>query len=317
MRTSKDFPTSPAGYPTTEQVAELKAKRSVDVKILWNENGGNITNADINNADVLHYDRKARMNYRGSSSLNNPKKSYAFVTGDKNCDSKKLGEVKTKKFAMFDGDSHKDWVMYASYTDATFMRNILSYHQYAKMTGLWGVKCRYVEMYLDGEYQGIYVFMDKVTQDENRVNINEDTGYIVKFDKTDMVDSYDGTSGYNEDYKRNTFITSNTGKRNISTYEQFVDQAFEIEYPEREKIAFNDDEELVNEQAWTDKVNTLKARINEFEQALSVKNYGRVREVIDSPTWADWFIMNEFCKNLDGFRASNWFIIVYKSYVLI
>jgi hypothetical protein len=182
------------------------------------------------------------MNYRGSSSLNNPKKSFAFVTGDKNCDSKKLGEVKTKKFAMFDGDSHKDWVMYASYPDATFMRNILSYHQYAKMTGLWGVKCRYVEMYLDGEYQGIYVFMDKMTQDETRINVNEDTGYIVRFDKTDMVDRFDGYSGANEDYKRCTFITSNTGKKTISTYNMQVDQAFEIEYPEREDIATFDDD---------------------------------------------------------------------------
>ena len=305
VRTSKDFPTSPAGYPTTEQVAELKAKRSVDVKILWNENGGNITNADINNADVLHYDRKARMNYRGSSSLNNPKKSYAFVTGDKNCDSKKLGEVKTKKFAMFDGDSHKDWVMYASYTDATFMRNILSYHQYAKMTGLWGVKCRYVEMYLDGEYQGIYVFMDKMTQDETRINVNEDTGYIVRFDKTDMVDRFDGYSGANEDYKRCTFITSNTGKKTISTYNMQVDQAFEIEYPERENIAtFDDDGNVTDDSAWEAKVNEVKGMFVNMENAILANDYDKLAQIIDYQTWADWFIFNEFSKNADAYRIS-------------
>ncbi|MBR2492546.1 MAG: CotH kinase family protein, partial [Paludibacteraceae bacterium] len=187
VRTAKDFPT--AGLLDNDGVAALKAKRSVDVKILWNEEGGSVKNTDINNADMLHYDRKARMNYRGSSSLRNPKKSYAFVTGDKNCDSKKLGEVKTKKFGMFGAEAQKDWVLYASYPDATYMRNILTFHQYAQMTGLWGVKCRYVELYVDGSYQGIYVFMDKITQDENRVNVNEDTGFIVKFDKTDEVDS--------------------------------------------------------------------------------------------------------------------------------
>ncbi len=305
VRTSKDFPTPPAGYPTTEQVAELKAKRSVDVKVLWNKTSGNISNTDINNSSVLHYDRKARMNYRGSSSLNNPKKSYAFVTGDKNCDSKKLGEVKTKKFAMFDGDAHKDWVMYASYTDATFMRNILSYHQYAKMTGLWGVKCRYVEMYLDGEYQGIYVFMDKITQDETRININEDTGYIVRFDKTDMVDRFDGYSGANEDYKRCTFITSNTGKKTISTYNMQVDQAFEIEYPERENIAtFDDDGNVTDDSAWEAKVNEVKGMFVNMENAILANDYDKLAQIIDYQTWADWFIFNEFSKNADAYRIS-------------
>ena len=305
VRTAKDFPTPPADYPTTEQVAELKAKRSVDVKILWNENGGNLTNNDINNASVLHYDRKARMNYRGSSSLNNPKKSFAFVTGDKNCDAKKLGEVKTKKFAMFDGDAHKDWVLYASYPDATFMRNILSYHQYAQMTGLWGVKCRYVEMYIDGEYQGIYVFMDKMTQDETRINVNEDTGYIVRFDKTDMVDRYDGYSGANEDYKRCTFITSNTGKKTIATYNMQVDQAFEIEYPEREDIAtFDDDGNVTDDTAWEKKVSDVKAMFVNMESAILANDYDKLATLIDYESWADWFIINEFTRNADAYRIS-------------
>ena len=308
VRTAKDFPT--AGYLDNDGVAALKAKRSVDVKILWNEEGGSVKNTDINNADMLHYDRKARMNYRGSSSLRNPKKSYAFVTGDKNCDSKKLGEVKTKKFGMFGAEAQKDWVLYASYPDATYMRNILTFHQYAEMTGLWGVKCRYVELYVDGSYQGIYVFMDKITQDENRVNVNEDTGFIVKFDKTDEVDSYDGTIGYNEDYKRNTFVTSNTGKRHISTYEQYVDQAFEIEYPEREDLAeFDDDGNLVDDSAWDAKVAEVKGLFTKMESAILANDYAKLATIIDYDSWADYFIMNEFSRNADAYRISCVFTI--------
>ena len=308
VRTSKDFPT--AGLLDNDGVAALKAKRSVDVKILWNEEGGSVKNTDINNADMLHYDRKARMNYRGSSSLRNPKKSYAFVTGDKNCDSKKLGEVKTKKFGMFGAEAQKDWVLYASYPDDTYMRNILTFHQYAKMTGLWGVKCRFVELYIDGSYQGIYVFMDKITQDENRVNVNEDTGFIVKFDKTDEVDSYDGTVGYNEDYKRNTFVTSNTGKRHISTYDQYVDQAFEIEYPEREDLAeFDDDGNLVDDSAWDAKVSEVKGMFTKMESAILANDYAKLATIIDYDSWADYFIMNEFSRNADAYRISCVFTI--------
>ncbi|MEE0973883.1 MAG: CotH kinase family protein, partial [Paludibacteraceae bacterium] len=308
VRTSKDFPVhdiNTQGYPNIEQVEALKAKRSVDVKILWNENGGAITQADINNADVLHYDRKARMNYRGSSSLYNPKRSYAFVSGDKNCDAKKLGEVKTKKFGMFGEAAHKDWVLYASYPDATYMRNVLSYHQYAQMTGMWGVKCRYVELYIDGEYQGIYVFMDKITQDENRVNINEDTGYIVKFDKTDIADRYAGKTGANEDFKRCTFTTANTGKTGISTYNITVDQAFEIEYPEREDIAeFDDDGNVVNDAPWNAKVAEIKGMFTNMENAILANDYAKLATLIDYDSWADWFIMNEFSRNADAYRIS-------------
>ena len=308
VRTAKDFPT--AGFLDNDGVAALKAKRSVDVKILWNEEGGSVKNTDINNADMLHYDRKARMNYRGSSSLRNPKKSYAFVTGDKNCDSKKLGEVKTKKFGMFGAEAQKDWVLYASYPDDTYMRNILTFHQYAKMTGLWGVKCRYVELYVDGSYQGIYVFMDKITQDENRVNVNEDTGFIVKFDKTDEVDSYDAYKGGNEDYKRNTFITSNTGKRHISTYDQYVDQAFEIEYPEREDLAeFDDDGNVVDDSAWEAKVSEVKGMFTKMESAILANDYAKLATIIDYDSWADYFIMNEFSRNADAYRISCVFTI--------
>ena len=312
VRTSEDFPN--VTYLDNDGVAEMKAKRSVDVKILWNEEGGAVTNADVNNADMLHYDRKGRMNYRGSSSLRNDKKSYAFVTGDKNCDPKKLGEVKTKKFGMFDEAAQKDWVLYASAPDATYMRNVLSFHQYAQMTGLWGVKCRYVELYIDGSYKGIYVFMDKITQDENRVNINEDTGYIVKFDKTDMVDSYDSYVGANEDYKRNTFITSNTGRRNISTYQQYVDQAFEIDFPEREDIAeFDDDGNLVDDSAWDAKVTEVKGMFTAMENAILANDYDKLATIIDYESWADWFIMNEFSRNADAYRISCVFTIASAS----
>ena len=305
VRTAKDFPVYPGNYPNIEQVEEFKAKRSVDVKILWNEDGGAVTNADVNNADMLHYDRKARMNYRGSSSLYNPKRSYAFVSGDKNCDSKKLGEVKTKKFGMFGTAAQKDWVLYASYPDATYMRNLLTYHQYSQMTGLWGAKCRYVELYIDGSYQGIYVFMDKITQDENRVNVNEDTGYIVKFDKTDIADRYSGKEGANEDYKRNTFTTSNTGRTGISTYNITVDQAFEIEYPEREDIAeFDDDGNVTNDAPWEAKVAEIKGIFENMEKAILANDYTTLATIIDYDSWADYFIMNEFSRNADAYRIS-------------
>jgi hypothetical protein len=152
--------------------------------------------------------------------------------------------------------------------------------------------------------------MDKITQDENRVNVNEDTGFIVKFDKTDEVDSYDAYEGGNEDYKRNTFITSNTGRRHIRTYEQYVDQAFEIEYPEREDIAeFDDDGNVVNDAPWEAKVAEVKGMFTDMENAILANDYDKLATIIDYESWADWFIINEFSRNADAYRISCVFTI--------
>ena len=291
INTSANFPTCSKEHDG-DCGEDMKTKITVDVKMY---DGGN-----------LCYDRKARMNYRGSSSMNFPKKAFAFVGGK--ADAKADGQVKTDKLSFFGMPEHKDWVLYAGYPDGSMIRNILAYEAFSRMTGMWSVRTQLVQVYLDGQFQGVYVFMEKPSYGSGRIMVNENSGYIFKFDKTDEADRFDGDDN-SIDAKKNTFMSQYSGRKHISTYGTHVDQMFEIEYPEREKIAFNDDEELVSEKAWTDKVNTLKARISQFESKLKDGDYNTVRTLIDYQTWADWFIMNEFSKNIDGFRASNIFII--------
>ncbi len=291
ITTTQNFPTCSKDY-NSQCGEDMKAKRTVDVKMY--------------NKGALCYDRKARMNIRGSSSLNFDKKSYAFVGGK--ADAKVGGDVKTDKLGFFGLPEHKDWVLYAAYADASMLRNVMAMKAYATMTGMWSCHTQHVKVYMDGKFAGVYVFMEKPTYGKGRVMVDENNGYLFGFDKTSVDDRFESQDN-SIDAKKSTFLSMYSGRNDIESYGTQFDQRFEIEYPEREKVAFDDDENLVNEQAWTDKVNKLKARINEFEEALSTKAYGQVRTLIDYQTWADWFILNEFCKNLDGFRASNWFII--------
>ena len=277
-------------YPSSN-ADDMKAKISVDVI--------------IKKGDQVLYDRKARMNYRGSSSLNFKKKSYAFVSGQDSCvfDKSRHDYVKTKKAKMLNilgvanyEANDKDWVMYAATADPSMIRNRLVFDLYQKMRpNDWGVHSTYVELVVDGEYKGVYVFMDKITANEKRVNIVDGTGFIVKWDKTDVVDRY--VDGNQEDSDEKTFATSRTGKTNISTYDTKVDQLFEIEYPEKEDVVDAGG-------SWSGTVETIKQRFEDFETALEAKNYEQVRAIIDYDSWADWFIINEFTKNLDAYRAS-------------
>ena len=264
----------------------LKAKISVDVKIKL----GN---------DIV-YDRKARMNYRGSSSLNFVKKSYAFCPGKADCveDKGRVDYVKTEKLNMLNVGSavDKDWVLYAAAADPSIMRNRLVFDTFRDMTGSWSVQSRYVELIVDGEYKGIYVFMDKITNNANRVNITDENGFILKFDKTDIVDRYEGSGD------KKTFKSLYSGKDGSGTYDTQIDQRFEIEYPEMEDV----EEEEAGK--WATTVNNIKSMINNFETQLKAGNYAEVQKIIDYKSWADWFIITEYAKNMDAYRASCLFV---------
>ena len=298
---NKGFPgCSVAGndYPSKHADA-FKEKLSVDVKIKV--------------GDEIVYDKKARMNYRGSSSLNFKKKSYAFCPGADMCgvDEDKTSDfVDTKKMDMLSlitkgaktSAKDKDWVLYAATPDPSMMRNILAMETFSAMTGNWGVKNQYVELYVDGEYQGVYVFMDKITQNKDRVDItwNVDGSskeFIVKFDKTDYADRYEFTNG-----DQKTFESSlGTGNTGAFSYDTEIDQRFEIEYPEKKDI-------IKKGGSWDEVYSFAKGKIDAFETALKDGDFNTVRSIIDYKSWADFFILTEFAKNGDGFRASCVFV---------
>ena len=290
------FPVNNFGGTPSKNADKMKEKISVDVKIFEN----------INGTTQVVYDRKARMNYRGSSSLNFLKKSYAFVTGKEKTKSNK-GDVDTGKENLLGIGSakDKDWVLYAAAADPSLMRNRLMFDTYKEMTGGWGVSSRYVELVVNGEYKGVYVMMDKITANKDRVNIEwklDDNGnttqeaFIVKFDKTDRADRYENTSG-----DQKTFKSKYSGHDGFDTYDTNIDQRFEVEYPEKEDIEDGKGK-------WSEVFNAIENKINKFEEELAKGNFSEVQKLIDYTSWADWFIITEFAKNIDGYRASNIFV---------
>ena len=112
----------------------------------------------------------ALMHVRGHSSLRYPKHSFAL---------KALNEL---------GDSHKvsllglskdsDWVLYGPYPDKTLMRDVLAY-DLSNAMGRWAPHGRFVEVFVNensavlsmSHYAGVYVLMEKITQNKDRVDI--------------------------------------------------------------------------------------------------------------------------------------------------
>ena len=156
-------------------------KITADMGIIYNGVGvrNNVTDP------MNHYNGKIGIETRGQSSQMFPMKSYGIELRDI------AGNSQDK--ALFGLPKESDWVLYAPYTDKTLMRNFLAYTMSREM-GHWAANCRYVEVVVNGDYRGVYVFMEKIKRGSGRVNIpkiaatdisgDEVTGgYIFSLDK--------------------------------------------------------------------------------------------------------------------------------------
>ena len=91
--------------------------------------------------------------------------------------------VKTDLFGM---GAAKKWVLLANALDESMMRNYLAFNL-GKALGLeFTSDCQLLNLYINGEYKGVYLLCEQVQEGSNRVNINTspvgqvDTGYLLE-----------------------------------------------------------------------------------------------------------------------------------------
>ena len=239
---------------------------------------------------------------RGSTSrLLFPKKSYGMETWNAS------GE--DFQTAILDFPVEEDWILHGPYADKTLVRNALIYDLSNRM-GFYAVRTQLAELNLNGNYKGVYFFMEKIKRDRNRVNVlslepNQTDnsvisgGYILKIDKTagDTEDSnFSGDFVYTEDLG----FRSNYGTQgNVLGYEPYGNKRgeetyFLYEYPDPSRI---------NQQ----QKDYIENYIREFEDALVNENFSGPRayeDYIDVASFVDFFILNELSANPDAYRLS-------------
>ena len=102
---------------------------------------------------------KTQVKGRGNSTWGQKKKPYAL----------KLD----KKQEVLGMPKHKRWCLLANYMDNTHMRNRLAYH-IGQNTGLaWTPRNEFAEVWFNDEYLGLYLVVEQIKVDENRVDIPE------------------------------------------------------------------------------------------------------------------------------------------------
>ena len=225
------------------------------------------------------YNGKISIEYRGSSSQSFPKKSYALETQDS------IGN--NNNVSLLGMPVENDWILYAPYSDKSLMRNFLTFDLGRKM-GNYSPRTVYCELVVNGDYKGIYILMEKIKRDNDRIDIAKlDTndlagdsltgGYIIKVDK------FTGTGGWGDSWQSNY----NTIGGNPLT--------IQYHYPES-------DDMLPQQKSY------IESYVDSFEYTLSSSFFTDTtigyNKYIDVNSFIDFYIVNELSRNIDGYRLS-------------
>ena len=126
---------------------------------------------------------KVKIKVRGNSTANpnNGKKAYRLKFD------KKLGASKHDMLGL--SYSARNWTLLANVFDHSMIRNALSYHLEKEVGMDFCPGYKFADLVINGNYRGTYQICDHVEIDKNRVNIDEDTGWMLEFQgRGDMLD---------------------------------------------------------------------------------------------------------------------------------
>jgi hypothetical protein len=101
---------------------------------------------------------------RGQSSQRFPKRSWGLELRNRRGDNRDV--------ALLGMPADDDWILYAAYNDKTLMRNVIAYET-ARRLGRYAARTRFVEVHLNGRYHGVYVLMEKLKLQKDRLDLPE------------------------------------------------------------------------------------------------------------------------------------------------
>ncbi len=250
----------------------------IDASMKIISNGPGIPNKPTDPGNV--YDGKIGIEIRGSYSASLPQKPYGIETRDSNGNNFDV--------SLLGMPAENDWILLANYNDKSFMRNTLAFDLFRKM-GHYAPRTQLCEVLVNGQYQGIYVFTEKIKRDKGRVNIANL--------KTTDISGDDVTGGYI--FKVDYYDSSNSWKSNYSP----------IDHPGKSVyFVYHDPKptELVYQQK-----SYLKDFVNSFETTLYSNNFANpatgYQAWIDVQSFIDYFIVSEVSRNVDAFKKSEYF----------
>ena len=171
-----------------------------------------------------------------------------------------------KKQEMFGLPKDKDWALIANSADKTLLKNFITYKLAGWLGDEYTPRCTFVELYLNRQYQGVYLLSETIKVGKQRVDISKtDSSFLLERGPTE--------------YGGEHFVVTEQGT------------TFGIKYPK--------------EPSYSDKM-VIKSVLSEFELFLTDSSLSKnISDYLDFEDYLRYYWIQELSKNFDGaFRRS-------------
>ncbi|MBR3456307.1 MAG: CotH kinase family protein [Bacteroidaceae bacterium] len=203
--------------------------------------------------EFSNYSARGKIRGRGNSSFKwYDKKPYRIKLDDKH---KILGLDKAKK-----------WVLLANYRDVTDLMNTFVFEMAEWMGMPYTNHTRYAEVFLNGDYIGLYQITEQIEQGSNRVNISKDKGLLLALDQDDGPEL--------------------SPDANDNFYTSVYRMPMAVKYP---------DEEDLN----VERLDSIKEVFATLERAIKSKDYDTASSLMDMESFIRYLIIQEFVYNVE------------------
>ncbi len=208
---------------------------------------------------------------RGYTSFQAPKKPYQIKFD--------------KKQNLFGMGKAKKWILLANYYDGTMVRTKLFFDLADEIGMDYVSKSVFVDLYIDGDYKGVYQLIEKIEVGSTRVDLTDEAGVVLEMECNPRLEPDDIN-----------FITDLTEKAFV--YKDYVYDFEDESTPER-----------------VQRINEIKAmveeKINAFESAIYADepDWDTISSMIDVDSFIKYYFLNEYGEQVDCTFSSTYFYI--------
>ena len=204
--------------------------------------------------DSLDFYRTIELKGRGNSTFLKQKMPFQIKFSDK-VDFFGLGKA-------------RKWVLLANYYDPSHLRTSVAYYLERMLDEEYALNGKYIELYYNGENQGLYYLSPKIEIGKNRVDLRDPLGIIVEYDAI-----------HNENKK---------------CYTPKIGRCLTVS-----DLVAEDNTEL----AMADFMNSF----NKMMEAAKHGDYETVKKYADIESLAKYYLLSEFTVNPDAYASSFYF----------
>lgn len=245
------------------------------MKIIFHNDSCPNSLADTADTRYINYDGRISIRTRGQTSQYPPKKPYAITT--------LRADSSHNNVSLLGMPAENDWVLNNIAYEPSYVRDYISYGLYS-MLGYYSPRCRFCEVFLNDDYKGLYILIEKIKADENRID-------IAKMDENDTIgENLTGGYIFKADKVRNDdeilFIDTDA-----------TDLQYTSVHPKQDLITQTQSEYLQN------LYSELKLKTDLQNEAIDVG----FPSIIDIPSFVDYMILEEYTSNVDAFHYSTYF----------